>query len=88
MTKTTGRYADDPRVDRLASWGLNIAAIVALAIGGWFFRGVSASMDTLGESVQGLKTEVAVMRAERKGEMALQAQRISDLDTRVTALEK
>lgn len=83
-TKATGRYADDPRVDRFMYWAMAGAAALLIAGTGW----LGGSMVELGDSVAALTLEVAVMRVERKGEGALLRQEILTLAKRVSALEK
>ena len=85
--KGTGRYADDPRVDRAASWALALAATVSLAAGAWFFRGLQSSVEELGDTVGQLAVEVAVLRVERKSLADLLRVEIRELRGRVSALE-
>jgi hypothetical protein len=87
MSKT-GRYSDDPRIDRAASWALGIAAVTSLSLGAWFFRGLQTSMNELGVTVGELATEVAVLRVERKSLADLLALEIRELRGRVASLER
>ncbi len=72
MTKGTGRYADDPRVDRFVHWAL--AGCVVLGLG-WFQTTVSTLATTVGE----LKTAVAILGVSQK--------RVDDHESRLRVLE-
>lgn len=73
MTKGTGRYADDPRIDRFVHWALAGCVLAGL---GWFQTTVSTLATTVGE----LKTAVAVLGERQK--------RVDDHEVRIRALEK
>lgn len=66
-----------------------MAAIVALGIGGWFFRGVQSSVERLNEAVGELRTSIAVLQVgastidELKRDLRGQDERLRSLEARL-----
>lgn len=86
-TRPTGSFTKDPRLDRAISWGLTTFALVALAVCAYFFRDLTGTVKDLGLAVSGLKTEVAVMRADRKAIDELKSEQRS-IRARIRTLEQ
>ncbi len=51
---------------QLVSWVLNFLAVMALALGSWFFSGLTSNIDKLSETINALQTQVAVLAADNK----------------------
>lgn len=79
MTKGTGRYADDPRVDKIVTWAFSIVFVVLLGVAGFFCRSLLASVEGLKDTVAELTLKVAVLQVSQSA--------IADHETRIRALE-
>lgn len=60
----TREYLRDKQ--QLVTWSLNLAALVAIGVGGWFFSGLRTDMGALTSAVVDLRTQVAVLATENK----------------------
>lgn len=60
---------------------------LALAVAGWFARGLSASLSELKDAVSGLKTEVAVLAVSQQTCATTLNTTIADHETRLRSLE-
>lgn len=76
----------DRRVDRALSFGLATVCSVALSVGAYFFKGLSAELRELNKAVAELRTEVRV-QAERERRVEELAKNVETLGARVTRLE-
>lgn len=56
----------DPRIDRLISWVLMLAAGVALSVGAWFFGNLQHGMDELKREVVELKVALKGTESDRR----------------------
>lgn len=74
----TGRYNADPRIDKFITWGLTAFCGLSLSIGAWFFKDLSANLDSLSSAVQELRTEVTVL--------SLSQEKIKVLEQKIDAL--
>lgn len=66
MSKENGAILRDPRVDRLMTWVLALACMVALSTGAWFFRSLQDEMANLSGAIRNLSVDIAVVRTEQK----------------------
>jgi outer membrane murein-binding lipoprotein Lpp len=69
MSETTriggnGNGKGDPRLDRLATWGLNFAVTVALLVAGHYARATGEKVDAVAAAQATLNVDVQVMKAE------------------------
>ncbi len=79
MTETK-RFLADPQTRMVAEWALRTMTAVALAIGAWFFAGLTAELKELREVIGDLKTKVQLMDRDRKV--------LDDHEDRLRALER
>jgi hypothetical protein len=71
----------DERIDRGITWGLTTMAGLAFAVGAWQFTGLVNEVHHLRDTMESIRTQIAVVESQKLGD------RVRELEHRMDLVE-